>query len=105
MSEQERARKDDEAIHILSQRVLDLESLLSQEKERHRWIPVSERLPENDSDVLVILEKYKPESKWKRRTVALWDEPKGLWFDEKCNVVNVTHWQPLPAPPEGEKEA
>jgi len=59
------------------------------------WIPVSERLPEAEAHVLVwadgtVQAQYRPDSLKYR-----WDcDTYGLSADE------VTHWRPLPAPPE-----
>lgn len=70
-----------------------------------RWIPVTERLPDDDIYVLVIvsgkpcknvtlhnaveLAEYDPEG-W---ILEMWPD----WMD-----ADVTHWMPLPEPPEGD---
>jgi hypothetical protein len=63
-----------------------------------RWIPVSERLPENGDESILIF--------------GIYDNAPSVWF---CRYVfgfipyddltdmdyfNVTHWMPLPQPPE-----
>lgn len=49
-----------------------------------RWIPVTERLPEENDAVLVV---------WK-------DGDIGLAFMHKDDWDYATHWMPLPLPPE-----
>lgn len=56
------------------------------------WIPVDERLPDDDITVLVAISNS--------------DEPVWLgWHDDAgwCSVdampIRVTHWQPIPKPP------
>lgn len=62
-------------------------------RERDRWIPVSERLPDNDRYVLLNLPR--------EIIQAYWHNGRGCWrsvmgmIDEPC-----THWRELPAPPE-----
>ena len=70
-----------------------------------RWIPVTERLPDNDDFVLVVasgqaenirldnafeLGQFSMSEGW---ILEMWPE----WEDPK-----VTHWMPLPEPPEAE---
>ena len=58
------------------------------------WIPVSERLPEEDVDVLAMT-KY-------GMHVASLDED-GLWnasHGDSWEFPNPSHWMPLPEPPE-----
>ena len=57
----------------------------------HRWIPVTERLPEKDGIYLTFNKKKEYEFHFfqtgKRMWPAVWDED------------GVTHWMPLPEPP------
>ncbi|HBQ6314927.1 TPA: DUF551 domain-containing protein, partial [Klebsiella pneumoniae] len=61
------------------------------------WIPVSERMPEDEQEVLTI-------NKMGHRFVSFFDKHSGLFFDRldapaACCIehVLVTHWMPLPA--------
>lgn len=60
------------------------------------WIPVSERLPENETQVLA----RSPQGNL--RTAYFAD---GIWhWHTQLNIHGAaTHWMPLPAPPSGEK--
>ena len=62
------------------------------------WIPVTQRLPELYDDVLVAIAGIE------RPTVA-WRQKDGTWSDRVLpNMSQVTHWMPLPALPEDDKE-
>ena len=86
---------------------LDQAEELRKLKEQTRWIPVTERLPETSTEqgedisyeisgyVLGIDEKNEVQKvKWE-----CGDYFQG-WQDEPGTVYNITHWKPLPAPPE-----
>ena len=67
------------------------------EVEKTQWIPVAERLPENDTTVLV----YRP-------TMAIKIMP-SYYYNRFCaGALNlygdevITHWMPLPEPPKEE---
>lgn len=68
-----------------------------------KWIPVSERMPEDEQEVLTI-------NKMGHRFVSFFDKHSGLFFDRldapaACCIehVLVTHWMPLPAAPQESK--
>ena len=65
-------------------------------EKRGRWIPVTERLPEHNEDVLI---SYGPcvEAGW-------YNEIDGVWCTEVCSSLPVTAWMPLPEPWEEEKK-
>jgi hypothetical protein len=58
-----------------------------------RWIPVSERLPENGERVLVRMSNF-------YIVIACYFYKNGYWKnDSGQEIFIVTHWQPLPQPP------
>lgn len=64
-----------------------------------KWIPVTERLPEDDSDVLACLHIGEE--------VRIYpaNYAKGVWWDCIFNTPatkTTTHWMPLPEPPKGD---
>lgn len=68
-----------------------------------KWISVSERMPEDEQEVLSI-------NKMGHRFVSFFDKHSGLFFDRldapaACCIehVLVTHWMPLPAAPQEDK--
>ena len=70
---------------------------------KERWIPVTERLPDNiDEEVLVCNEEY-GKSGLGFVTVAIYDGSDWIecWKRKTC-LAAVTHWMPLPEPPEEE---
>jgi hypothetical protein len=74
------------------------------EAEQGRWVPVSERLPENYAGVFFV----HPESE--NAPCIGWyvdDDGSPLWHCYACEDdygENVTHWQPIPSAPEGKGE-
>ncbi|MCI8151242.1 DUF551 domain-containing protein [Klebsiella pneumoniae] len=66
----------------------------------HGWIPVSERMPDDEQEVLTI-------NRMGHCFVSFFDKYSGLFFDRldapaACCIehVLVTHWMPLPAAPQ-----
>ncbi|EGP0732930.1 DUF551 domain-containing protein [Salmonella enterica] len=64
------------------------------------WISCSERMPEDEQEVIV-------QNKFGYRYVSYFDEHSGLFFDmpggNQMNCIEhilVTHWMPLPVPPQ-----
>jgi hypothetical protein len=70
-----------------------------------RWIPVSERLPEHDANVLAVWHDGE-----RRRVSELLfvdysepgepSHPEWVWEVQRIPHSLVTHWMPLPEPPE-----
>ncbi|HDZ0657536.1 TPA: DUF551 domain-containing protein [Klebsiella pneumoniae] len=54
-----------------------------------KWIPVSERMPENDGAYLC----------WGNRYVTTYAFIFGAWQANQFVAKNITHWMPLPNPP------
>ncbi|HBQ5687063.1 TPA: DUF551 domain-containing protein [Klebsiella pneumoniae subsp. pneumoniae] len=55
-----------------------------------KWIPVSERMPENDGACLC----------WDNRYVTTYAFIFGAWQANQFVAKNITHWMPLPATPQ-----
>lgn len=58
----------------------------------YRWIPVSERLPEEGISVLAWGHMNEPGIAWRRE--GMWEDVEEIW------LTGITHWMPLPHPPE-----
>lgn len=67
-----------------------LNSLQSVDSVADRWIPVSERMPENDGAYLC----------WDKRYVTTYAFIFGAWQANQFIAKNITHWMPLPAAPQ-----
>lgn len=68
-----------------------------------RWILVEERLPEDRSDVLVVAywhERWGAYMGWCAPERAAWSVHVGI--GDRSDIA-VTHWMPLPEPPEEER--
>ena len=65
-----------------------------------KWIPVSERLPENAGRYLTAIIRANDE----RDVFDLWFDCGEWYIDENDDefIHKVTHWMPLPEPPKGE---
>lgn len=60
------------------------------------WIPVTERLPDNQENVLCDDEG--------RVVVGYYTDEEVGWHDVHNYRIYPTHWMPLPEPPEGVQE-
>ena len=63
-----------------------------------KWIPLSERLPDKSGEVLVCTRHdfYKTTNIAK----AMFKKGSGGFYGQGGHWANVTHWMPLPKPPE-----
>lgn len=69
-------------------------------KAKPQWIPVTERLPERNTEVLVCDTKEDFVSVWEYIGDGLWFGNEIIWATE-----DITHWMPLPESPKEEKHA
>ena len=67
-------------------------------REKQQWIPVTERFPERDVQVLGWY-KDNPFSQYRPEVVA-WNGNGWVFVYAHRYVTNVTHWMPLPEAPE-----
>lgn len=94
--------------------------------ERMRWIPCSERLPESDEvwKKYIVVYRYRYRDTWDDMgenavvTVADYSHEQKVWSMDGGEVINalidsedvqpwasyITHWMPLPEPPEEEQK-
>lgn len=65
-----------------------------------KWIPVTERLPENDQWALCFMK----DKSFGTFRVFQWNYIDWQWNDgkERFDEKDVTYWMPLPQPPKGE---
>ena len=66
-----------------------------------KWIPVTERLPEEEKSVLVYIEadEYMQKVVFSPKNQQF-NNYDSLPYDERNTFNEVTHWMPLPEPPE-----
>ena len=69
-------------------------------EEKQRWIPVSERLPENRATVLAAFENREILTATYYKHHEGFGGVENYWHIEGWHSGNVTHWMPLPPNPE-----
>lgn len=105
---------DCEIIHpIFQDRVSEIvEKTVEMVEQERRWIPVTERMPDEDDEVLVLIgadcfvmrlvNKDKPDVwHWDGSYYMEWQNFNGT---EHADICDVTHWMPLPQPPKEGKQ-
>lgn len=71
-----------------------IKQIIKEQPKIGEWIPVEERLPEDNQAVLTCKNKQISILIWKSER-RIWLEPKGNWWWSYCMVEK---WQPLPEP-------
>jgi hypothetical protein len=83
------------------ERVRELEDELAEAQSKILlWIPVSERLPEHEDDVLLYVEDYGSWITLGRRSGDGWYVNEAAEGGGPKPLDRFTHWMPLPEPPE-----
>ena len=96
-------QKEIEKLRAQNEQLREAAALVAKESAElleRRWIPVEERLPEDRGDVLVAAywhERWGVYMGWCAPERAAWSVHIGIG---DRNDVAVTHWMPLPEPPE-----
>lgn len=98
-------QKEIEGLRSQNEQLREAATLVAKESAElleRRWIPVEERLPEDRSDVLVVAywnERWGVYMGWCAPERAAWSVHIGI--GDRSDIA-VTHWMPLPEPPEVE---
>ena len=94
------AAANPDAILAIAEYVNGLENQIADAGKMMGWVKCSERMPEENTEVLVWGESNDTEQ---YPMIGEWDPD--LWYGIDRNlqicdkIFNVTHWQPLPSPP------
>lgn len=77
-------------------------------EEKHgRWIPVTERLPEQSGKYIVCSERKIKVGNWERMEKKVYQAkfyvyPTGCHWGQRDKGKHITHWMPMPEVPKGE---
>ena len=88
----------DDASKSRQETLEEIVDLIEDQPKVGEWIPVEERLPEDNQAVLTCKNKQISILIWKAEK-RKWLEPKGNWWWSYCMVEK---WQPLPEPFKGD---
>ena len=92
-------QKDKDAADLIEAQAAEIEEMKAKVP---RWIPVEERLPEQDVPVLAwfedgLISRQSPD-------IVLWNGHGWMHWHLHRNVCGITHWMPLPERPKTEVE-
>jgi len=71
-------------------------------EEARRWIPVSERLPEDNQWVIMwndLLDVAREGRHFSKDGMHQWESASGIFYNDDSHYNHITHWQPLPEAP------
>jgi len=86
---------------IVSDLCKDTANLLEELEQESKWIPVSERLPEEETDVLICNKQGEIEISQGSRSTEV---DAFIWYTSGWRFGEVIAWQPLPEPYKAESE-
>ncbi len=75
---------------------------LCRKLKKPKWIPVTERLPENDDFVIVAIKDEHGDSPYVYSDFGWYFDRAECWIVDTEQRTDITHWMPLPKPPEEE---
>lgn len=77
-----------------------------EELQKSKWIPVTERLPENGERVLAYIERdaWHGGEHYRKKDIEVGGCFNGMWHADFCSGVDGIAWMPLPEPPKEEKD-
>lgn len=88
-----------DAIEELICEVADEHNARLDAEERQRWIPVTERLPEEAGYYITVFSK----GEVGQNLYMTFADRSGKWYQNSEDTGKVTHWMPLPTPPKAEE--
>lgn len=92
-----RAKRQNDMVVILPGS--DISKVLIKVLEENRWIPVTERLPEETEHVLLSFEYFRPGCSRMLQTYGMGWQIEGHFHVDGFGKINVFEWKPLPDKP------